>query len=127
MLEALWNNRIEVVAMILFAVGFVTLLLDPNLIKKIIGVDVMDAATNLFLTSIGYFEGRTAPIIVGGNTSFETYVNPLPTGLVLTSIVVGVSVTAVMLALTYRIYKRYHTLNLNEVFAIIHREEEERL
>ena len=38
MLEALWNNRIEVVAMILFAVGFVTLLLDPNLIKKIIGV-----------------------------------------------------------------------------------------
>ena len=92
MLEALWNNRIEVVAMILFAVGFVTLLLDPNLIKKIIGVDVMDAATNLFLTSIGYVEGRTAPIIVGGNTSFETYVNPLPTGLVLTSIVVGVSV-----------------------------------
>ena len=60
-------------------------------------------------------------------TSFETYVNPLPTGLVLTSIVVGVSVTAVMLALTYRIYKRYHTLNLNEVFAIIHKEEEERL
>ena len=127
MLEALWNNRIEVVAMILFAVGFVTLLLDSNLIKKIIGVDVMDAATNLFLTSIGYIEGRTAPIIVGGNTSFETYVNPLPTGLVLTSIVVGVSVTAVMLALTYRIYKRYHTLNLNEVFAIIHKEEEERL
>ena len=127
MLEALWNNRIEVVAMILFAVVFVTLLLDPNLIKKIIGVDVMDAATNLFLTSIGYVEGRTAPIIVGGNTSFETYVNPLPTGLVLTSIVVGVSVTAVMLALTYRIYKRYHTLNLNEVFAIIHKEEEERL
>ena len=37
-------------------------------------------------------------------SSFETYVNPLPTGLVLTSIVVGVSVTAVMLALTYRIY-----------------------
>ena len=127
MLEALWNNRIEVVAMILFAVGFVILLLDQNLIKKIIGVDVMDAATNLFLTSIGYVEGRTAPIIVGGNTSFETYVNPLPTGLVLTSIVVGVSVTAVMLALTYRIYKRYHTLNLNEVFAIIHKEEEERL
>ena len=127
MLEALWNNRIEVVAMILFAVGFVTLLLDPNLIKKIIGVDVMDAATNLFLTSIGYVEGRTAPIIVGGNTSFETYVNPLPTGLVLTSIVGGVSVTAVMLELTYRIYKRYHTLNLNEVFAIIHKEEEDRL
>ena len=70
MLEALWNNRIEVVAMILFAVGFVSLILDPNLIKKIIGVDVMDAATNLFLTSIGYVEGRTAPIIVGGNTTF---------------------------------------------------------
>lgn len=125
MLEVLWNNRIEAVSVTLFAVGLATLLLNPNLIKKIIGVDVMDAATSLFLTSIGYESGKTAPIIVNGIQSIEVYVNPLPTGLVLTSIVVSVSVSAIMLALTYRIYQRYHTLDMNEIFKIIHSQEEQ--
>ena len=125
MLDIIWSNRIEIVSVTLFAVGLVTLLLNPNLIKKIIGVDVMDASTSLFLTSIGYEAGKKAPIVVNGVTSTEVYTNPLPTGLVLTSIVVSVSVSAVMLALTYRIYQRYHTLNMNEIFEYIHNQEEE--
>lgn len=124
MLEILFNNRIECVAVILFAVGFVTLLASPNMIKKIIGINIMDAACNLFLTSIGYIYDRTAPIIVNGDTTVASYINPLPAGLVLTSIVVGVSVTAVMLALTYKMYEKYHTLNLNEVYRINHQKED---
>ena len=120
MLEVLFNNRIECVAVILFAVGYVTLLVSPNMIKKIIGINIMDSACNLFLTSIGFVYNKTAPIIVNGDTSMNTYINPLPAGLVLTSIVVGVSVTAVMLALTYKMYEKYHTLNLNEVYKINH-------
>ena len=127
MLEVLWNNRIECVAAILFAIGFSTLLLNQNLIKKIIGLNVMDSACNLFLTSIGYIDGKSAPILINENTDINLYVNPLPAGLVLTSIVVSVSVTAVMLALSYRLYKRYHTLNLNEVFEMVHKNEEEEL
>lgn len=125
MLETLWNNRIECVAVILFAIGFETLLLNQNMIKKIIGINIMDNACNLFLTSIGYIYNRTAPIVVNGDTSIERYINPLPAGLVLTSIVVSVSVTAVMLALTYKMYSRYHTLNLNEVYKIIHEQQED--
>lgn len=125
MLETLWNNRIECVAVILFAIGFETLILNQNMIKKIIGLNIMDNACNLFLTSIGYIYNRTAPIVVNGDTSLERYINPLPAGLVLTSIVVSVSVTAVMLALTYKMYSRYHTLNLNEVYKIIHEQEED--
>lgn len=124
MLEILYNNRIECVAVILFAIGFVTLMVSPNMIKKIIGINIMDSACNLFLTSIGFIEGRTAPIVVNGDTSFTSYINPLPAGLVLTSIVVGVSVTAVMLALTYKMYEKYHTLNLNEVYKMIHESED---
>lgn len=116
MLQALWNNRISCIAMILFAVGFSTLLLHRNLFKKILGLNIMDTASCLLLTSMGYIEGRTAPIIVDGVTKVENYVNPLPAGLVLTGIVVSVSVTAVMLALTVRLYQQYHTLDLDEIY-----------
>ena len=122
MLDALWNNRIEVVAMILFAIGFVTLLLDPNLIKKIIGLNVMDSAVYLFLAEKGYISGRTVPIVVNGVQDMEAYINPIPSGLVLTGIVVSVSVSALMLSLTIRLYKRYHTLDLDEISARLKRE-----
>lgn len=117
MLQAMWNNRILCASVILFAIGFTTLLLHRNLVKKIIGLNIMDTATFLFLTDIGYVEGRTAPIIVDGVTNMENYVNPVPAGLVLTGIVVSVSVTALMLSLTIRLYKRYRTLNLDDIYA----------
>ncbi len=125
MIEMLWNNRIQVAAVILFAVGLTTLLLHRNLLKKIIGLNIMDTAGYLFLTSLGYIEGRLAPIVTEGSTDPARYVNPLPAGLVLTGIVVSVSVTAVMLALTLRLYRRYHTLNLDEIYKAVHREQEE--
>ena len=127
MLQQLWNNRIQLVAVLLFAVGFTTLLLHRNLLKKIIGLNIMDSATYLFLTSIGYIEGRTAPIITETATELADFVNPLPAGLVLTGIVVSVSFTAVMLAMTLRLYRRYRTLNLDEIYAVTHREQEAEL
>ena len=125
MFETLWNNRIQVAAVILFAIGLTTLLLHKNLLKKIIGLNIMDTAGYLFLPSLGYIEGRLSPIVTEGNTDPLRYVNPLPAGLVLTGIVVSVSVTAVMLALTLRLYRRYHTLNLDEIYRMVHREQEE--
>ena len=68
MLETLWNSRINVIAVILFAIGLVTLLLHHNLFKKILGLNIMDTASCLLLTSMGYIKGRTAPIIVDGVT-----------------------------------------------------------
>lgn len=105
----------EIVAVLLFGVGFTTLLLKRNLIKKIIGLNIMDTAVYLLLTSIGYIRGRTAPILTDGVTSAKYYVNPIPSGLVLTGIVVSVSVTALMLALTVRLYRRYHTLDFDRI------------
>ena len=124
MLQNLWNSRIQCAAVILFAIGFSTLLLNRNLLKKIIGMNIMDTAVYLFLTSIGYIRGKLAPIIIEGAASAKDYVNPIPAGLVLTGIVVSVSVTAVMLSLTIRLYQRYHTLNLDEIYANALREQE---
>ncbi len=111
----LWDARIAVAAVILFAVGFVTLLLHRNLVKKIIGLNIMDSAVYLFLAEKGYIRGRLAPIITNGIQSADRYINPIPAGLVLTGIVVSVSVTALMLSLTIRLYRRYRTLDLDEI------------
>lgn len=111
----LFVNYGEAVAMILFVIGFMNLLLQKNLIKKIIGLNIMDSAVYLFLAEKGYIDGRTVPIVVNGIQDVEAYINPIPSGLVLTGIVVSVSVSALMLSLTIRLYKRYHTLDLDEI------------
>lgn len=110
-----WVNIQEIISMIMFVIGFGNLLLHKNLIKKIIGFNVMDSSIYLFLALKGYVPGRKAPIVVDGITSVEAYINPIPAGLVLTGIVVSVSVTALMLSLTIRLYKRYHSLDLDEI------------
>lgn len=118
----LFVNYGEAVAAILFCIGFTNLLLQTNLIKKIIGLNIMDSAIYLFLAEKGYIAGRTAPIVTNGVTSVEAYINPIPSGLVLTGIVVSVSVSALMLSLTIRLYIRYHTLNLDEIAAQLKKE-----
>ena len=116
----------EAVAMILFGIGFANLLFQKNLIKKIIGFNIMDTAIYLFLAEKGYITGRIAPTIVDGVQSPEKYINPIPSGLVLTGIVVSVSVTAITLSLTIRLYKRYHTLNLDEIYLMSKHQTEDR-
>ena len=111
----LLTNIGEAVAMLLFGIGFVNLMFQKNLIKKIIGLNIMDTAIYLFLAEKGYIAGRMPPIVVDGIQNVEAYINPIPSGLVLTGIVVSVSVTALMLSLTIRLYKRYHTLDLDEI------------
>ena len=112
----------EAVAMILFGIGFANLLFQRNLIKKIIGFNIMDTAIYLFLAEKGYIKGRIAPIVVDGIQDMEHYINPIPSGLVLTGIVVSVSVSALMLSLTIRLYQRYHTLDLDEISARLRKE-----
>lgn len=111
----LLSNYYETVAMILFGIGFTNLFLQQNLIKKVIGLNIMDGAAYLFLAAKGYIESAKAPIIVDGITDASLYINPIPSGLVLTGIVVSVSVTAVALALIQKLYREYGTLNLDEI------------
>ncbi|MBR4196148.1 MAG: cation:proton antiporter subunit C [Synergistaceae bacterium] len=119
MLEKLLLNHYEAAAVILSGIGLTNLLLQRNLIKKIIGLNIMDTAVYLFLAAKGYVEGRAAPILIengagGWVNSASVYVNPVPAGLVLTGIVVSVSVTAFALALTLKLYESYGTLNIDE-------------
>lgn len=117
-MENLLNNYFETGAIILFGVGFVTLLLHNNLIKKIIGMNIMDTAIFLFFISKGYISGKEAPIIKGVHKGAANYINPVPTALMLTGIVVAVSITAFALALTIKVYEEYGTIELDEIMEL---------
>ena len=84
----LLSNYGDAIAMILFGIGFSNLLLQKNLIKQIIGLNIMDTAVYPFLAEKGFIMGRKAPIVVDGIQAVENYINPVPSGLVLTGIVV---------------------------------------
>ncbi len=126
MLLTLLNNYEEAAAIVLFGIGFTMLLLHRNLIKKLIGMNIMDTGIFLFLASMGYIRGRKAPIITDGVMDVNAYINPVPAGLVLTGIVVSVSVTAVMLSLAIRLYRRYHTLDLDDIYLLSRHQTEDR-
>ncbi|MFW6279276.1 MAG: sodium:proton antiporter [Bacillota bacterium] len=109
-------------AMIFFLIGLFIMLTHPNLIKKVIGMNIIDSSIFLFFVSVGYIEGGKSPI-VDNVSPVSNYVNPLPSGLILTGIVVSVSLTAFALALIIKIYRYYGTLNVEEIVEI--RSEEE--
>lgn len=109
------NNYLYVGAVILFGIGFMILLLSSNLIKKIIGMNIMDTSIFLLFLATGYIRGKASPIIIDGVLSEKGYVNPIPAGLMLTGIVVAVSTTAFMLALTIKLYEKYGTIEMDEI------------
>lgn len=124
MLEVLVEQRFYVTAVLLFSVWLAALLLHPNLIKKIIGLNLMDTAVFLFLAAMGYVDGGKAPMVEPGAEA-AAYINPVPGGLVLTGIVVAVSTTALFLALTHRLYQKYHSVNLDVILMLARRGTEE--
>jgi multicomponent Na+:H+ antiporter subunit C len=114
-MNLLIDNYLYVGAIILFGIGFMILLLSNNLIKKIIGLNIMDTSIFLLFLATGYIRGKAAPIIIGGAIDPRGYVNPVPAGLMLTGIVVAVSTTAFMLALTIKLYEKYGTIEIDEI------------
>ena len=123
MLKGLFTIFYVMTAMIVFGTVFTTLLLNRNIIKKIIGFNFMDTAVYLFLASKGYITGRIAPIVASEPIQYETYINPIPSGLVLTGIVVSVSFSAFFLALAVRLYRAYGTLDLDEIVSKMQKEQ----
>lgn len=101
-------------AVILFLIGFYTMLSHSNLIKKIMGMNIMETAVFLLFISSGYVRGARAPILTSGGEAVA-YVNPLPSALILTGIVIAVSTTAFALNLIVSLYRRYETLDAEKL------------
>ena len=102
-------------AIALIMIGLYTVMRRPNLIKKIIGLNLFQNGVFLFYISIGMADGGQPPILLEGD---HIYANPLPHVLILTAIVVGVSTMSVGLAIAMRIGETYGTIESAEIAAI---------
>lgn len=94
------------VFVVLLMIGFYAVIARDNLIKKLLGISIFQAAVFLLFISMGKVDGGTAPIAVGGNWD-DVFSNPLPQVLILTAIVVGISTLALGLAIVVRIKEAY--------------------
>ena len=101
----------------LVLVGLWGMLTQRNMIRMIIGFSLTDTGIHMVMVSIGYVTGGTAPIIndaVPIADAVNRVVDPVPSALVLTAIVIGLGVTAVMLSFAVRIYKARGTVMIDE-------------
>ena len=110
--SGLFNYWIVIVLMMM---GFYMVISQNNLLKKIIGLNIFQVSVFVFYISMGKVKGGTAPVLLDG---FEIYSNPLPHVLILTAIVVGVSTSALALALTVRIKDTFGTIEEDEIAAL---------
>ena len=94
---------------ILLMVGFYAVVAKTNLIKKLIGLSIFQAAVFLLYITMDKVQGGTAPIIQKG-VDGQLYSNPLPQVLILTAIVVGISTLALGLAIVVRIREEYGSI-----------------
>ena len=114
LLEKLVVNYPYVFAVVLFIIGVLTVLTRDNLFKKLIGINIMESAIFIVFIAAGNIRGGTVPILAEGQSE-PVYINPLPSALMLTGIVVSVSVTAFALALIIRLYQSYGTTNARRI------------
>ena len=101
----------------LILIGLWGILTQRNIIRMIVGFSLLDTGIHMVMVSIGYVTGGTAPIINDAVLMAEAasrIVDPVPSALVLTAIVIGLGVTAVMLSYAVRIYRARRTLMIDE-------------
>ncbi len=108
-----------IASMFLIALGLYAVCAKKNLIKIVLGLGIIDYGVNLLIVSIGFNDVGTAPIftisdLVNGVSS-RFFVDPVPQALTLTSIVIGACVTAMAISLVIMIYRKYKTIDANEI------------
>lgn len=96
-------------SILIFTLGWLIIFTQANLIKKIIGINIMETGIFLFFISMGYIKGAVPPIY-NPSLAETIYINPLPSALILTGIVVSFSVTALALSIVLKIYQNYGTI-----------------
>jgi len=104
-----------IIGFALVGLGLWGMLTKKNIIRIIIGFSIVDTGIHIIIVSIGYIKNRTAPIIdkaIKASAAAEKVVDPLPSVLVLTAIVIGLGVTALMLTYAVSLYRKKETLNI---------------
>jgi len=100
---------------LLVLIGLWGILSQKNLIKIILGFTVFNTGINIVMVTVGYVKGKTAPILdaISPEEALTRIVDPVPQALVLTAIVIGLGVTALMLVYALKLYQDKKTLDIN--------------
>jgi len=111
------GTAIYVLTFGLLVVGIYAVVAKKNIIKIIVGLLIVDYAINMLLVLMGYRNGGGAPILVPGESQAQmtSSVDPLPQAMVLTSIVIGLGLTALMVAMAVRLYEKYGTFDMSRI------------
>jgi multicomponent Na+:H+ antiporter subunit C len=112
-MAGLWGNIDYAAFVALFCIGLYVVIAKQNLIKKLLGLNIMETAVFAFIVTSGMVDGGTAPII--GADAAGPFASPLTHALILTAIVVAVSITALALSLIVEIYRQCGTLEADEL------------
>lgn len=123
-IQKLMINYPYLIAVLLFVIGALIVLNKSNLFKKLIGINVMESAIFIMFVGGGNVRGAAVPLAELENMA-PLYINPLPSALMLTGIVVSVSVTAFALALIIKLYKTYGTTDAKKIVQLRSEREEE--
>lgn len=102
---------------VLILIGLYGALTNHNILRMIVAFTVANTGVNLVMVAVGYLHGRTAPILdeaVPVADAVTRIIDPVPQALVLTAIVIGVGVTALMLAYAYKLYETKRTLDISK-------------
>ncbi|MCK5846763.1 MAG: cation:proton antiporter subunit C [Bacteroidales bacterium] len=108
------------IGFLLVIVGFWGILQQKNIIKIIVSFTILNTGINLVMVALGYVKGHTAPIIDSSVSQLENHnvlnaiVDPVPQALVLTAIVIGFGVTALLLAYAMKLFKAKKSLEIND-------------
>ncbi len=108
---------VTVTGMLLVLIGLWAMLSRKNLVKIVIGFSIIDTGIHLILVSMGYIEGKTAPILndaVPMADRINSVVDPIPSALVLTAIVIGLAVTALMLTFVLYMWRKKGSVNIED-------------
>lgn len=100
--------------LLLFCIGLYGVLRKRNLVKIIIGLGIIEYSMNLFFVLLGYRYYGRAPL-EAQDQIIRNMVDPLPQALVLTSIVIGLAITALVISIAIRIYERYGTFDITKI------------
>lgn len=113
--DALANYVIYWLIAVLFMMGPLGIILNNNLMKKVMAMNIMQVAVILFFLVLGQKSGATLPIELAGLHDAASYINPLPHALMLTAIVVSLSTTGVALALLLLMQDKYEVIEEDEL------------
>ena len=116
-MEIFWFNYPYIFAILLFSLGWLIIFTQANLIKKVIGINIMESGIFLFFLAIGDIADGQPPIFEPGVEGI-VYVNPLPSALILTGIVVSFSITALALSIIIKIYSSYNTIYMPQLLQV---------